>query len=76
MRPPEHGDRVKVMRNGAVYLELVVDHTEPGSHEGWHTIYGSVRQGSHWERRSVYAELLEDGSVRMLSTGELLRPRR
>ncbi|MEU7904087.1 hypothetical protein [Actinoplanes sp. NPDC049118] len=72
MKPPERGATVTVMRNDAPYLELRVTSTEPGSHEGWHTIRGSVRRGSYWEPRAVYAELQDDGSVRMLSTGERL----
>jgi hypothetical protein len=76
MRVPKRGDTVRVMRNGVLYLQLVVAETEPGSHAGWHTIHGGVRHDDAWggwyEPRSVYAELQEDGSVRMLSTGERL----
>ncbi|MEU7904787.1 hypothetical protein [Actinoplanes sp. NPDC049118] len=74
MRVPRRSETVRVIRDGALYLELVVDRTEPGMHEGWHTIHGGVwRQGQAgpwWEPRSVYAELQEDGSVWMLSDGE------
>lgn len=76
MRPPERGETVRVMRDGALYLELVVRWSEPGMHAGWHTIHGGVRRdgpdGEYGEARRVYAELVEPGAVRMLSTGELL----
>jgi hypothetical protein len=72
VRAPRHGETV---RDGAVYLELVVARTEIGSHEGWYTIHGGVRHeechGSPWhEPRAVYAELQDDGVVRMLSKDE------
>jgi hypothetical protein len=78
--PPKAGETVQVMRDGAVFLELVVASSEPGSHAGWFTIYGGVKRESRWgeyfEARAVYAELMEDGTVRMLSTGERLRSKR
>lgn len=74
MAVPQRGDTVRVMRDGVLYLELVVARTEPGTHEGWHTIRGGVKRedsrGPYFESRSVYAELQHDGSVRMLSTDE------
>lgn len=76
MTAPKEGGTVRVMRDGALYLNLVVSYAEPGMHEGWHTIHGNVKRdgpyGLYGERRSVYAELMKDGSVRMLSAGELL----
>lgn len=72
--PPAEGRTVRVMRDGAVYLMLRVTHTEPpGMHPGWWTIHGAVKRedgllgGSWWEPRSVYGQLQEDGSVRMLA---------
>lgn len=77
MKPPERGDTVKVMRDGALYIELVVQVVEPDrNYEGWHMIHGYVRHetgplGPWSERRAVFATPVE-GGVRMLSTGERL----
>jgi hypothetical protein len=77
--PPVEGDTVRVMRNGKLYLELLVARTESGMHPGWYAIYGGVKRegglwGSYWESRAVYGKLTATGSVRMLSDGERIGP--
>lgn len=81
MNPPRRGETVQVMRDGRLHWELFVHRTEPGDHKGWYTIHGAVPReggpfgsGSYFEQRSVYAELQEDGTVRMLSNGERISP--
>lgn len=80
MRLPAAGRTVKVFRHGELHLNLCVSAVrEEPRYPGWVTLLGRVRRGLggdwgyYWQEHWVFAELQQDGSVRMLGPDERLQ---